>query len=98
VKDGSLPADEQILDVASVKVLEKVYDHAPPWGRGAVRASANCGAAVRAGSSVATHRLCTATTRRAASDLPPYLHRFADWSGTFLRLPVNLRARYRRSS
>src|SRR5688572_22975489 len=48
----------KLLDAASFKVLEKVYDYAPPWGREAARASANCGAAVRAESSAATHRLC----------------------------------------
>jgi hypothetical protein len=57
VEDSGLSADEQVIDVASVKALEKVCDHAPPSDPEAARAFANCDAAVRAGSIVATPRL-----------------------------------------
>ena len=58
VEDGSLSADEQILNVESAKALEKACDLAPPLDQGDASASANFGATVPAESVAATRRSC----------------------------------------
>src|SRR5439155_18187001 len=67
VEDSGLPAYEQILDAAIAKALEKVCDHARPWGRGDANASANCGSTVPAESVAAKCRLCKVIVPRVTS-------------------------------
>src|SRR5688572_12967298 len=50
IKHCGLPADQQILNFVSVKVLEKVCDHARISGRECANASASSGANARVAS------------------------------------------------